>query len=473
MKLSEPKKHSKILFINAAISGPGWNSMHPHGGNEGSYMFHGIAYVSAFLKSRGHTCSLLDLRKLSSWKHFEEAARQADYDYAFVSFLSLDAFTGACAIRSLKEVWPTRPVLVGGVHVSVCKDKVFPPDNFDDYYLKRAVPKRMDEYLAYKGEPAFDAAKFPKADCVVLGEGEIASAELVESDGPLPSYVEGGIIEDLGDLPHCDRDLFDNNCEITSPLLPHLPQPFITITFGRGCPYKCTFCATAHQQSSSKPRTKNVASFMDELEKLKIRYGKLGSLMIHDDVLFNAKWIEEWNIEIRNRFGYTPYWCQMRADFICKHPDLLETMAKCGMVWCSLGIESGSQRTLDFIKKQTTVEQNIKACEILGNLGINNFCNWMLGFPTETPEDVKATGDLIKQVKPNWHSANMYCNYPGTQLDKYIRENDLLLPSWHLMTHYPWQRTIKGVDYGLALRTRDQVCAAVPNHIVQPRYWSV
>src|SRR6185436_16032989 len=49
---------------------------------------------------------------------------------------------------------------------------------------------------------------------------------------------------DLNKMPHMDRQLFNEEMEKNHPLLPELPAPFHTVTFGRGCPYKCSFSVT-------------------------------------------------------------------------------------------------------------------------------------------------------------------------------------------------------------------------------------
>lgn len=475
--MDKPRALARCMFVYPGITSPGWASLRAGASNEATYMSHGMAYVSSALKARGHLSWLLDMRACRSWKHFADRVRQEEYDVAFIGFLSLDVFTAAAAVRVLKEVHPDRPVVVGGLDVSCAESRTFPEDDIPDLYLKQEPPWPLRTFLEERGEAAYDPAKFPKADCVMWNEAEIAACLWVEArkagDASLPKFVNAGTIPDLNETPHSDRDLFNCEMEAATPLLPFLPPPFFTVTFGRGCPFKCSFCNVGTQLSSSKPRLLSPEYFMDELEQLRARFGKVGSLMIHDDILLYPKWIEEWNLELRRRFGYVPYWCQMRADFIVKFPDLMRLMAECGLAWVSIGLESGSQRILDFMSKQTTVEQNVEACAILEALGVNVFGNWMLGIPTETPDDVEATAKMMLKIRPGFHSASIYCDYRGTSLARFVKKNGLAMPEWYDRSHYPWQRRLKGVDYNLALHTRARVTSEQPNRPQQPKLWQV
>lgn len=469
-----PKAMARCLFVYPGVTSPGWASLKAGASNEATYMSHGMAYVSSALRARGHLAWLLDMRSCRSWPDFARRVAEEEYDLVFLGFLSHDAFTAAGTLRVLKEVHPDRPVIVGGIHPTISEDKVWPPDDLADLWLHKDPPQQLKNFLEWKCEPVYEPANFPKADCVIWNEGEIAAcllAEKVAAGEPIPPLVNAGVIPDLNETPHADRELFDTEIECQTPLLPFLPRPFYTITFGRGCPFSCGFCNIASQLSSSSVRLIKPDYFLDELEQLHARHGKIGSLMIHDDILLYPKWLSAWNAEIRKRWGYVPYWCQMRADFITKFPDLMREMAESGMSWVSIGLESGSQRLLDLMVKQTTVEENVAACAILEALGVNVFGNWMLGLPTETPEDVRATADMMRRIRPGFHSASIYCNYPGTSLAHYLEENGLLLPEWYVTSHYPWQRRLKGVDYELAMRVRGQVTSEFPNRPQRPKLW--
>ena len=93
-ELGAPKALGNCMFVYPGVTSPGWNSCREgQTSNEAVYMSHGMAYVSSALKSRGHLVWLLDMRTCRHWRDFEDRVRAAEYDVAFVGFLSLDVFT--------------------------------------------------------------------------------------------------------------------------------------------------------------------------------------------------------------------------------------------------------------------------------------------------------------------------------------------------------------------------------------------
>ena len=474
--IGEPRALARVLFVHPGITCPGWGSMKPGGSNEATYGFHGFMHLSACLKSRGHSVKMIDLRTLRGWPDFARALVAERYDLAVIGHLSIDRFAAACAVRVLKTAHPSRPVVVGGVDVSVSGLREFPPTDLPSAWLPQAAHPLIVDFLRRSGETGYDPARWPRADCVVHGEGEAVVCLLAEAASAgenLPAFVDAGIQPDLTVLPAEDRFLFDEPAEAATPLLPWLPKPFMTVSVGRGCPYRCTYCSVGAQASSMRPRLGSVPALIDSMQAFADRNGgKVGSLMIHDDILMYPKWIDELCEAIIKKFGYVPWWCQVRADFIVRYKSLFAKCARAGMVWASVGVESGSDRMLKIIDKRTTAAENLEACRYLQDeLGINVFCNWMLGLPGEQPEDVKLTADLVTAIRPAWHSASIYCDYPGTPMSHQITRDGLRLPTHYTTSHYPWQWAIKGVDYSLALETRSRVCSAQPNAPRRPKYW--
>lgn len=210
--------------------------------------------------------------------------------------------------------------------------------------------------------------------------------------------------------------------------------------------------------SGNKIRIRSVDHFMGELIQIKKEYG-IGSIMIHDDLLGTKAWMEEfiekWQ---QNLSSSIPWWCQLRADTVIRMKEFIPDLADIGLTYVSVGLESGSQRMLDFLDKGTTVEENIEAVHLLHNSGINVFGNYIICLPTETKEDLDGTEKMLSEIKPTFHSASVWTNYPGNSLYKWIMENDYLLtPEEHYsMTRYPYERKIKGIDYPATFRRAEE-----------------
>lgn len=407
----------RVLFLWPGATLPGFESLKVGGSNEATYVNHGLCAISAVLKEKGHECWLVDLRGFRDWRHYEQVIRDQQFDLAAIGFMSCDSKTAEQMCQITKSQHPDRPIIAGGVHLSVTRSKTF-----------------------------------PYADHVIWGEGDFEVLKMVEQyeRGEKPDdWIQADPILDLDLLPHEDRELFNNSMETETPLLPALPKPFVTAIFSRGCPYRCSFCAPSRELIFGKQhRFRSVPHIIEELVSIQMGSG-IGSLMIHDDLFCHSDWMEDFIDSFGSTMGYIPFWCQMRADWICKYPELIEGLAGVGLTWVSIGLEAGSPRMLKFLKKGVTVAQNIEACEILHRNDVNIFANYIMGLPTERPEDLDATVKMLEKIKPEWHAASTYTAYPGSYLFEYCTERELFTDEHYSQIRFPYERKVRGVDYNL------------------------
>ena len=94
--------------------------------------------------------------------------------------------------------------------------------------------------------------------------------------------------------------------------------------------------------------------------------------------------------------------------------------AKCQLV--SFGVESGSQKILDAVKKRTTVEQNEKAIKWAKEVGIPVSMSVIIGYPGETTDTLKQTLDFIRKTEPDYVYLCLATPYPGTELYSLLKE---------------------------------------------------
>jgi hypothetical protein len=84
-------------------------------------------------------------------------------------------------------------------------------------------------------------------------------------------------------------------------------------------------------------------------------------------------------------------------------------------------VESGSQRILDLITKDITVDHIRKAAELCGAYGITAIFMFMYGFPDETWADIRQTIDLIDELEELGEHVvvshlGLFTPFPGTPL---------------------------------------------------------
>jgi radical SAM superfamily enzyme YgiQ (UPF0313 family) len=138
----------------------------------------------------------------------------------------------------------------------------------------------------------------------------------------------------------------------------------------------------------------------------------------------------------------------MRADLMCRYPDVVKQMAESGLAWAMIGFESGSQRILDLFEKETTVEENLKAAAICKEYGIKVWANVMFGAPTETRAEVMETVRMVWKIKPDHFSSSYFTPTPGSGMAEEVEKKGLtMVDPFNGSNRTPNEAKMKDTDY--------------------------
>lgn len=380
---------------------------------------HGVGIISALLKELGHHICFIDCRRSKDWQELEQQIRSAQFELALISIATVDFEPSIRIAEMIKRYHAHAKIMVGGPH-----------------------PTLMTEQTA--GVKEFDH--------IFTHEAEITLPEILSKFPAIPRIARGSMPMDLDALPFVDRSLAP---EGETPWFGGLSRPYFAITASRGCLYQCAFCQPAERAVfGNKVRKRSVDNILEELIYLRDRFN-MQSFMIHDDCFTQYyPWVEEFCSKKKGKGLDQPFVCQSRADIICKRPDLMKKLADAGLRWVLIGFESGSDRVLSFIRKGTTVEQNVTAARICKELGIKIFANYMFGLPTETKEEMRQTARMIRRIRPDSYSPSVFTPAPGSDLYAFCEEQELNL----INSSEGYRRNagsgakIKGVDYDFVER---------------------
>ena len=193
-----------------------------------------------------------------------------------------------------------------------------------------------------------------------------------------------------------------------------------SIMASRGCPYHCSFCSIT--SISKKVRFRNPKNIIKEMEQL-YKLTKSKYFDFSDDALTIKKvFVYELLSEMKN-LSFKPRWGALsRVNYV--NNDLLRAMKEAGCYKLSFGVESGSERIRnDIIKKNVTDKQIKIATQLCWKNGIEPDHFLMLGFPTETKDDILKTINCPLFFKPNIFGLHITQPFPGSSLfDEAIRE---------------------------------------------------
>src|SRR3989338_6492617 len=386
-------------------------------------------YIASALEKKGHEVRFIEGRYNPGWKEeFEDQLINWKPLCVGVSSMTGPQLIGAVdATKMTKKLCPSAKIVWGGVHASL-------------------VPKKTME----SGYP----------DMIVVGEGEETFVNLVyaiEHASPLREvsgiwYRQGGDIlytspaplANVNEIPEPAYHLVDMEKYIMHPgnIKEERVLPLVT---SRGCTFRCGFCYNL-QFNQQKWRATSAKQVVEQIKKLVSQYNLTG-IYLRDDLFFinrhRVKKICE--LIIRENLSLDFYNADIRADYICMlDKEYLELLRKAGFKTFYVGAESGSQYILDKLHKDLTVEQILKANQVLKGTGIDATFGFMGGLPFERDEDIRATLKIIAQIKKDNPKTNVgyyiFVPYPGTPLfDLGVREGWTKLPERLEEWNFDWQ----------------------------------
>jgi anaerobic magnesium-protoporphyrin IX monomethyl ester cyclase len=193
--------------------------------------------------------------------------------------------------------------------------------------------------------------------------------------------------------------------------------PMIT---SRGCPYRCTFC-TSEQMWGPIYMTRKPELVVEEITWLVTKY-KLDAIEIVDlTMAVNRTWFHKFLLLLKEaNLGIK--WSMpsgTRSEILDE--EILTLLKETGCTFFALAPESGSQRSLEKIKKKVSLPHLAQALKTGSRLGMTIKMNIIVGFPFETRRDIFATFKFL--MKSAFFGAqdggvNIFRAYPGTQLFK-------------------------------------------------------
>jgi radical SAM superfamily enzyme YgiQ (UPF0313 family) len=341
-------------------------------------------------------------------------------------------------------------------------------DRFNACRLVRRIRREIPESVIVVGGHHFGylaeetLAALPEVDIVVRGEGELTFKEICDAVSSSHSYndILGISYRENAEYVHTtDRpletnlDLFrcfdahDLQAEGRHGLLSEakvLNQPCFTIFASRGCPNQCVFCSV----KSSKVRFRSIDSIIAEIEE-KIRITGIRNVSFADSSLTLKKGFITELCEALIRRNLNVRWnCYSRVDI---DPDILQLMHRAGMVSAEIGLESGSPRVLQAIRKNIDLDQFERFAREAYRLGIKLFVFCLISLPSETRDDFQKTISFARKVSRYVYRFGIQTVriLPDAALYRMALEKKILPPdfSWFTPYHYEDPEKIQNPFY--------------------------
>jgi anaerobic magnesium-protoporphyrin IX monomethyl ester cyclase len=404
---TDPARTVDALFVNAPLRD---YSRRPRV-NDYTLPVLGMGYIATYAAARGHNVGVLDAE-----------AR------------GLGIAQTVAIVNQLAPRWVGFNLLAPTYEISATLAAALDPD----------IKVMLGGHQA-KAMPAEILADPRMARChaLVIGEAETRVAELLDdarrradlpgvmwTDPILKTPVTGGIpgsshhlAPDIDALPFVDRAYLAQDPRVIDGMLQ------ANTVGARGCPYNCSFCGAAvFANPDVTIRVREAHDILAEMDCL--RGVGVTAFRFVDDLFLGARRVIEAMMApfATERVGDWARWdATGRINVLNRIEDReLDRLAANGLRQVALGVESGSRRMLEYIDKRITPEMALGVVRRLTERGIGVKGYFIVGFPTETTEEIDATEALVHRLwqmtdrLPGDFTASVfeYRPYPGT-------------PDWH------------------------------------------
>jgi len=364
---------------------------------------------AALLRQDGHEVSLVDYRAIHVTPETRDAA-VASADLILVTTTPLDRWQcptlNTDALFRFLRQFPRETTWVSGAHGTMRPDWVLEATGVAGLVL--GEPEASVRELAAVGPAAAAGPGFAvRRDGRVLAE----RADPVDlTTLPVPAF-------DLVDIAHYQYELMGDR--------------FLILEMARGCPFGCTFCS--REMYGRRVRRKTIAQVANEIDRALADTGFRHAYFIDLEFTFHREPVVELCETILSRGWQFEWTCQTRFDQVDE--PLLHLMKRAGCRLIHFGVETGTERHAEALKKGLAITQILEQHALVRRMGIETALFFLIGHPDETADEQVATIELACALNPDYASFNIASPYPGTRFHEQAGPFDEAFPPvadrWH------------------------------------------
>lgn len=377
----------------------------------------GPAYISAALKQDHHVVEIIDYN-IRIWHELKEKMPVAWAMDSFEKWIEEDLYDLHLADKIdplfqklLTDIMTINPDVVG---FSCFLTSVHPVER-----VSRKIRKLFPKIKILMGGPhvkdeyAERVVRMGFADAAVVGEGEATSREILklwekggESKPVLGAVMKGMLPETI--LRGKDRPALEINelplPDFSSYALSSYLMHSLPFSMSRGCVKRCTFCAEA--PFWKKYRVRSAESIFTEMKEGHERYG-IRKFFSNDSLMNGDFEVLEKLVDKLTEEKLPITWQGMCRLDKRMTPEILRRMRMAGCDLISFGLESGSQKIADLMKKGVRVDDALKVIEDTHAAGISVNVFVIVGFPKENWIDFAKTMVFLWKIRKMIYLANV------------------------------------------------------------------
>lgn len=380
----------------------------------------GLGYLATSLKKENHQVDILDcVNQRFTFKSFENHLDRLEFDVIGFRVFSTDLFSVKKSLDIVRRKFPDAIIILGGSHPSAFPEQTLTYFQEADFAMRGEAEEGLPALLRHLSNP----------ECIRKQDipGLIwRDQEVIKCNAPV-------FIDDLDSLGSPDWQLMN-------PLHYPFQTSYLTkskivapLIMTRGCPYHCSFCS-CRSVTGHKIRSHSVSFIIEEIKLLSSKFGISEVCFIDDNFLVMKDHVIALCEQIIKEKMQVQWSCfGIRLDLVDEN--ILDLMERAGCYMITVGIESGSQRILDHMKKNLTldlIENKIKLIKAQTNIKVIG--NFIIGYPAETEDDIHKTIRFARLLP--LYGANFFPFHPTPGTDIFTElsaTNNLPVIHWDKM----------------------------------------
>lgn len=389
----------------------------------------GLAYIAAVLENEGHEVGVIDaliegfdqesqlgkhlIRYGLSDEELKKRIKEFSPHLVGVSCLfSTQADNAHNVCKIVKEVNKDIITVMGGSHPSVMREEILRDENVDfvvigeGEYTMRDLLKKLEDKVDLL---SLDGLAFKRGDEIVLN--------------PKTKFIEN-----LDELPWPARRYFPMEKYFDPEKFQVSPRetPAATIISSRGCPANCIFCSI-HTVWGKRFRARSAENVLEEISLLVDKYGVREIQFVDDNLTLDKKRLIAICDGIKMRFPHLK-WLAVGTAIWALDEEMLISMQESGCYRIYLPVESGDQEVLSkIVKKPLRLDKIPSLLEKMRSLRMEVEGFFVVGFPGETPEQVKRTLRYARKLNLDGHYIFYATPHPGTEMHEICKRHNYII----------------------------------------------
>lgn len=388
----------RIAFIH-----PNYHS----GGAEiaGSWPPAWVAYLTGHLRKAGfNDIHFLDaMTNNLSDEDIRKELETIQPDIVATTAITPSIYRAEAILKIAQEVVPDAVRVLGGIHATFMYKQVLTEAPWIDVIVRGEGEEIFSELVQTIAD-----GRWPADRKVIEG---IAYREPDEDTNQIVANKAAPTVEDI-DAIQPDWSLLEWDKYIYVPLGVRVAIP----NMARGCPFTCSFCS--QWKFWRDYRIRDPKKVVDEIERLHEDHDVGFFILADEEPTINRKKFIAFCQELIDRgLNEKIKWgINTRVTDILRDEEFLSFYREAGLVHVSLGTEAAAQLKLDRFNKETKVEDNKRAIELLREADIFVEAQFIVGLENETKETLEETYQMAWDWQPDLANWAMYTPWPFSNL---------------------------------------------------------